>query len=356
MEKEKSAKYIINEIINQCNKLNHKKCFNTKISFDFTKSIEVLKETNQILDEQPSVLTIDTKTEYSSQFVIVGDLHGNLESLARIINKYGYPPQTRYLFLGDYVDRGKNSAAVLILLYSLKCLYNDDIFLIRGNHEFKSMTDHYGFKDECNKLSNSKNEFDGKLFYKMAVETFSNLPICAILNDIYFCVHGGISALIDNRDQLFNLKKVGEDLSFEYSVQAEFLWNDPSIDCLQYERSLRGIGCIFGQDALNEFLEKMKFKRVIRGHQSEMEGYNYPFDPDGGILTVFSSLDYCGMMNEAAVAIIDDDDENEKIQTISVLPNSYYVKMRFVLPEDMISIAYLPLSINLEYLPNLILA
>lgn len=355
MEKEDSCKKIISEIIAQCNK-HDESYFNTNIIIDINRSIDVIRQVNEILDKEPAVLTINIQTLNCSNLVIVGDLHGNLESLARIINNYGYPPKKRYLFLGDYVDRGKNSCAVIIMLYALKCLYHDDIFLIRGNHEFKNMTDHYGFKDECFRVF--QNFKDGELFYNMVVETFSKLPICAILNDQVFVVHGGVSALIESREQLLKIKKVGEDFTSEDSVQAEFLWSDPQIDYLQYEPSPRGIGCLFGQNALNEFLEKMQLIQVIRGHQNEMDGYNYPFDKEGRILTVFSSIDYCGMLNDAAVAILNDKDNSLKleIETFRLLPKKCYTKMRIVLPEEILLSSHEPFGLNLSQIPNLILA
>lgn len=322
----KEEQHYFNTILKIISSLSiHKRfsSFNSPIPFDLDIALDIVENAVELFNNEPSVLQIKTKTQESSEFVIVGDIHGNLNSLARILTVKGYPPKTRYLFLGDYVDRGENSCEVMVLLYSLKCLFPNDIFLIRGNHEFKDMTDNYGFKYECFKRIHKNNEFNGpEKFYQLVTDSFASLPICAILNNDIFCVHGGITALIDSRNQLLKINKVGNQFCQDDSVQAEFLWNDPSSDTDTYEQSSRGIGCIFGQDALKTFLDNMEFKLVIRGHQSVMNGYEWPLAQNSGILTVFSSLDYCGTFNNGAVAIILDKNEDNqlvKTQTFYVL-------------------------------------
>lgn len=279
----------------------------TQVAFDIQTSFKIIRKVSNILRNEPPVLIIDTKKE-ESDFVIVGDIHGNLESLISIFNERGYPPNTKYLFLGDYVDRGMNGCEVLIFLFALKCLYENSIFLIRGNHEFIDMTDRYGFKFECYKrvqvTINDKTYFAGKSFYKAITDIFKYFSICAILDDSIFCVHGGISALIKNRQELLNINKVGDQFCFADYVQAEFLWNDPDNSILQYDKSKRGIGCTFGKNAVSDFLAAMDFKLIIRGHQNEMEGFNWPFGNNGGVLTIFSAYDYCGSLNNGGIAVI----------------------------------------------------
>lgn len=295
---------------------NHKRfsSFSSPIPFDLNIAMKIIQSAEELFKNENSVLNIQTKTSESSEFVVVGDIHGNLNSLARILTVKGYPPKTRYLFLGDYVDRGENSCEVMILLYTLKCLFPEDIFLIRGNHEFKDMTDIYGFKFECMKRIKRTNDDypSSDIFYQKITDTFASLPICAILNNKIFCVHGGITALIDSRNKLLSIKKVGHQISKNDPVQVELLWNDPCNDIDYYQASPRGIGCIFGQDALNAFLIKMGFDLVIRGHQNVNNGFEWPLEQNNGILTVFSSLDYCGTFNNGAVAIISDQNDVEE--------------------------------------------
>lgn len=280
---------------------------NSEVIFDIPKSFKIIQKASEILKREPAVLQLNTQ-KTKSDFVIVGDIHGSLESLFKIFDTKGHPKKTRYLFLGDYVDRGNSSCEVMILLYSFKCLYPDNIHLIRGNHEFRDVTDYYGFKDECNKrVKRRKNGLtfsEGKLFYELITDSFKYFPICAILNNSIFCVHGGISSLLDNRRQLLSIQKVGIELDFNDVIQSELLWNDPSNSISLYEKSERGVGFVFGQEALNSFLRKLNFKLVIRGHQMEDDGYNWPFGETGGILTVFSSIEYCGFPNSAGLAVV----------------------------------------------------
>lgn len=276
---------------------------NSEIAFDISSAIKIIEKATEILRNEPSVLKANSLSD-KTDVVIVGDIHGNIESLINIFQTKGDPTNTKYIFLGDYVDRGNNSCEVIMLLYAFKCLYPENIYLIRGNHEFRDMNDNYGFKEECFKRINSQNGISNKTFYNKITNSFQYLPVCAILNNKIFCVHGGISALIDNREELMKVKKVGLQYTQNDSVQAEFLWNDPDKNVETYKRSSRGIGCIFGNEALNEFLNRMEFDMVIRSHQSQMNGYEWTFGKKGGILTVFSSSDYCGSSNNAAVAIV----------------------------------------------------
>ncbi|KAK8838904.1 hypothetical protein M9Y10_032361 [Tritrichomonas musculus] len=359
-KKEEEYFNTILKIIVSCNRHKSLSSLYSNVEFDINTAIQIAEEVNKLLKKEPSVLQITTKAPESSDFIIVGDIHGNLNSLARIFTEKGYPPQTRYLFLGDYVDRGENSCEVLVLLYSLKCLFPNDIFLIRGNHEFKDMTDIYGFKAECIKRIPEKS---AENFYNKITDTFASLPICAILNDSIFCVHGGISALVENREQLLNVKKVGHLFCRDDSVQAEFLWNDPSDETKFYEQSSRGIGCIFGLDALNIFLTNMDFKLVIRGHQSVATGYEWPLGEDAGILTVFSSLDYCGTYNDGAIAIIPNEDNDNslvKVQTIYVLTKRDFLSFKYEIPSSLLEkqLIHMPVQTNLQLIdyPKVILA
>lgn len=292
---------------------------NPDVPFDIKSSFEIIKATANILKNEPAVLKIDTK---NSEFVIVGDIHGSLDSLLRIFEKKGTPETTRYLFLGDYVDRGPRSCEVIMLLYSYKYLYPDNIYLIRGNHEFRYINEIYGFKQEC--LNRVKQTIKGKIknrgasFYRTTTKTYKYLPLCAIINDNIFCVHGGISGYLKSREELLNIEKVySKNTVFENgSISAEFLWNDPDPNIQKYGRSHRILGHTFGRKILNDFRNHMKFDIVIRGHQMEMNGYDWPFGEDGGLLTVFSAPNYCDGPNGSAIAFVKSDRTVEVEQII----------------------------------------
>lgn len=282
---------------------------NSELYFDINFSLKIIKKVTKIFKSEPNVLNI-RKNPKNKDFVIVGDIHGSLESLIYILKNKGDPSTTQYLFLGDYVDRGANSCEVIIMLYTLKCLYPANIHLIRGNHEFKDMTDEYGFKDECTKRIKSKK--DSKIFYKKIVSTFRFLPICSIVNDKIFCVHGGISSFIKDRNHFSYVNKVGDKLTSFDHIQTEFFWSDPSTLTLDYaenpSRHRLDIQ-IYGKNALKKFLKNNKFDLVIRAHEFTQNGYNWPFGENGKILTIFSSMNYCNLSNSAAVALVSDDNK-----------------------------------------------
>jgi diadenosine tetraphosphatase ApaH/serine/threonine PP2A family protein phosphatase len=239
--------------------------------------LDLIRLMSDLLTQERAVLTL-----YGS-FIVVGDIHGNLGTLVRIFDELGYPDSRRFLFLGDYIDRGPHSCEVLLLLYALKVLFPDHIFLLRGNHEIGAMSVTYGFRQEC--LS----RFLPRV-YSAFLDSFCRLPVAATINDRFFCVHGGLTPdlTIDSLDK----------------SSEEILWSDPRNDLAGFSVSERGRGFYFGQDAVKSFLTRERLAMIVRSHEHCRTGFDWPFGDDGGCLTVFSSVDYCSEMNDGSVCVI----------------------------------------------------
>ena len=251
---------------------------------------QILRHGRNLLRNEPFML------ELSGEIVIVGDLHGNIDDLIRIFEKMKYPPQTRYLFLGDYVDRGNFSCEVMILLIALKVLYPTCVYLLRGNHETYSLSQNYGFFDEvCSKFNET--------IYEEFVDTFQLLPLCAVVGNRIFCVHGGISPKMTKLKHLRTLSKPSE-INGD-SVYSDLVWSDPSDDVHYFEPSNRGRGYLYGSAALTEFLDENQLDLVVRSHETCNTGVLWPFinnpKTNDKCITIFSSTDYCQSGNNAAV-------------------------------------------------------
>ena len=229
--------------------------------------------------------------------IVVGDVHGHILDLLRIFHEKGLVPETKYLFLGDYVDRGSFSIETISLLFLLKILYPDSIYLIRGNHEFSEVCDHDTLLKECSSLYNSRD------IYETITETFSYLPLAATIGNYALCVHGGIGRSFCFVNQLRSLKRPIRD--FSNPIVEQLLWSDPSNEIEYFGDSPRGLGQLFGFNAISSFLEQEDFSILIRGHQcmnlgAEMQCKNK-------VLTVFSCSNYCGVINNlAAIVLIPD--------------------------------------------------
>jgi protein phosphatase len=258
------------------------------------------------------------RLDLHGSFVVVGDLHGNIDDLLRVFRRYSYPPKQCYLFLGDYVDRGNNSIETILLLYALKVLFPASVFLLRGNHECEAVSKTYGFKEECNTY------FKKRRTYHRICQTFAQLPIAAVLNDHIFCVHGGLSPSIQFLSDLTDqIHRPVPDLS--RSVAEDLLWSDPSSDVQRFGESPRKIGCLFGREIFERFLDDNGLSYMIRAHEFCAQGTKVDF---GACRTVFSASDYLGRGNSGAVAIVE---ENGAIE-VGIFEPSIVAGHRIVLP------------------------
>lgn len=219
----------------------------------------------------------------NGKYIVIGDLHGHLMDLFRIFKHFGWPPRNKYLFLGDIVDRGEFSLETCTIIFLLKVLYPEHVFVIRGNHEFAEMYKTSGFGDE---LRNSYKEFDVSPFFDMA---FCEIPIAAIINLRYLCIHGGIGPRFLNISDIEMIPRplVGylDDLS------QSILWSDPNLYVVGFQPSSRGCGFFFGEDVCSSFLDRNCIDMIVRGHECVEKGVEFVFNRK--CMTVFSASKYC---------------------------------------------------------------
>ncbi|KAF7683134.1 Serine/threonine-protein phosphatase PP-X like protein 3 [Astathelohania contejeani] len=231
----------------------------------------IINISSSLFFNEPNLLRLETPV------TIVGDIHGQFYDLLNMFELVGQIPQTNYLFLGDYVDRGYNSVETILLLLLLKIQYPNSIFMIRGNHETQLLSSTYGFKDECLKKYNT-------VFYLKICELFQLLPVAALIKDRIFAVHGGISPDINLKD----IDKI--DRVNDITKLSDLMWSDP-YDENGFHVSPRGAGILFGEDVTNIFLEKNGIEMIVRSHQLVYEGFKVMFG--GKVVVVWSAPNYC---------------------------------------------------------------
>lgn len=220
-----------------------------------------------------------------SPITICGDIHGQFYDLKKLFEVGGDCPETNYLFLGDFVDRGYYSLETFLYVLALKLRYPDRIHLLRGNHESRQTTQVYGFYEEClRKYQNSQ-------VWKEVTDLFDYLPIGALIDNNILCVHGGLSPLISTLDQISALDRF-QEIPHD-GAMCDLLWSDPEErpGWEGWNESPRGAGCLFGKDQVLSFNAKNNLRCIVRAHQLSKEGYKRMFDDN--LITVWSAPNYC---------------------------------------------------------------
>lgn len=251
--------------------------------------------------------------ELKSSVVVVGDLHGQILDLFRILKEFGRPIEYQYLFLGDIVDRGEFSLETATLIFALRVLYPRNVYIIRGNHEFHELCSRCGFLDEIISIYGS-NEV-----YNAFIECFNYLPLLSLIDDEIICVHGGIGPSWFSFKQTSTLKR--PIFEFHDQIVSAIVWSDPSHQVEEFGVSPRGTGHLFGESALTEFLHLNSKKLLVRGHECVEKGCEYMLNNQ--IVTVFSASNYCGMCNNLSGVFIVRPNHQYEIRTFPPLP---YIK------------------------------
>lgn len=192
-----------------------------------------------------------------------GDIHGQYSDLLRLFGKGGFPPEANYLFLGDYVDRGRQSLETICLLLAYKIKYPENFFMLRGNHEAASINRIYGFYDECKRRYNVK-------LWRVFADCFNCLPVAAIVDEKILCMHGGLSPHLANLDLIKNIARP-TDVP-ESGLLCDLLWSDPGrMNLPEWEINDRGVSFTFSATVVSEFLSNHDLDLICRAHQVDFQ-------------------------------------------------------------------------------------
>ncbi|CEP09740.1 hypothetical protein [Parasitella parasitica] len=283
------------------------------------QALKILHDTKSLLAKEPNLLRIP------APITICGDVHGQYYDLLKLFEVGGAPADTRYLFLGDYVDRGYFSIECVLYLWAHKLWYPDTFFLLRGNHECRHLTDYFTFKLECQKKYSEE-------VYDVVMECFDSLPLAAVVNDQFLCVHGGLSP------ELKTLKDIEEIDRFKETptsgLMCDLLWSDPyeefdTDNGPKFEHNhVRGCSYFYSYRATCNFLDKNNLLSVIRAHEAQANGYRmYRKSKSTGfpaLMTIFSAPNYIDVYNNKA-AVLRYDKSVLNIRQFNCTPHPYWL-------------------------------
>ncbi|VVT54449.1 uncharacterized protein SAPINGB_P004081 [Magnusiomyces paraingens] len=284
------------------------------------QALYIINSASETMRSEPTLL------EVSAPVTVCGDIHGQYYDLMKLFEVGGDPSKTRYLFLGDYVDRGYFSIECVLYLWALKMWYPDSVFLLRGNHECRHLTGYFTFKLECEHKYNEK-------IYDACIASFCTLPLAAVMNNQFLCVHGGLSPELHTLDDLRTLNRFREPPT--HGLMCDLLWSDPAEDFGRETTSehftrndVRGCSYFYTYAATCAFLERNKLLSVIRAHEAQDAGYRtYQRTRTTGfpsLMTIFSAPNYLDSYNNKA-AVLKYENNSMNIRQFNSSPHPYWL-------------------------------
>ncbi|KAK3171674.1 hypothetical protein OEA41_003758 [Lepraria neglecta] len=284
------------------------------------QALWIIERGTEVLKSEPNLLEMD------APITVCGDVHGQYFDLMKLFEVGGDPAETRYLFLGDYVDRGYFSIECVLYLWSLKIWYPNTLWLLRGNHECRHLTDYFTFKLEC------KHKYSERI-YEACVDSFCALPLAAIMNKQFLCIHGGLSPELHTLEDLKSIDRFREPPT--HGLMCDILWADPLEEFGQEKTSeffvhnhVRGCSYFFSYPAACAFLEKNNLLSVIRAHEAQDAGYRmYRKTRTTGfpsVMTIFSAPNYLDVYNNKA-AVLKYENNVMNIRQFNCTPHPYWL-------------------------------
>ncbi|RPB08431.1 Metallo-dependent phosphatase [Morchella conica CCBAS932] len=284
------------------------------------QALFILSRCTEVLKTEPNLLEMD------APITVCGDVHGQYYDLMKLFEVGGNPEETRYLFLGDYVDRGYFSIECVLYLWSLKIHYPNTLWLLRGNHECRHLTDYFTFKLEC------KHKYSERV-YEACMDSFCALPLAAVMNKQFLCIHGGLSPELQTLDDLRSIDRFREPPT--HGLMCDILWADPLEEFGQEKTSdffihnnVRGCSYFFSYPAACSFLEKNNLLSVIRAHEAQDAGYRmYRKTKTTGfpsVMTIFSAPNYLDVYNNKA-AVLKYENNVMNIRQFNCTPHPYWL-------------------------------
>lgn len=289
--------------------------FNTTLdkNIELLKKCEIIKESEvkELCEKAKEILFEESNVQYiEAPVTVCGDIHGQFDDLIELFKIGGFVPETNYLFMGDFVDRGFNSVETFLLLLAYKVRYPERITLIRGNHESRQITQVYGFYDECLRKYGSVN------VWRYCTEVFDYISLAALIEGKIFCVHGGLSPQINSIDEIRNIDRK-QEVPHD-GIMCDLLWSDPDSEVVGFNVSLRGAGFLFGGNVVQAFNTTNNISLIARAHQLVMEGYKPMFD--NSLVTIWSAPNYCYRCGNIASIMELDENLNQTFRIFEAAP------------------------------------
>lgn len=283
-------------------------CIRNGDSISESTLVSLLQRLTEVLYAESNVL------ELTSPITICGDIHAQLYDLFTLFDTVcpnGVIGDEKFLFLGDYVDRGHYSIETFAYLSALKLRYPDQFYLLRGNHECRAVNQMYGFYVEC------RHVFGHNGMYAMFNDIFDALPMAAVIDGRVFAVHGGLSPDVPLIEKISLFDRFHElPASGELS---DLCWSDPGA-VFTWKSNQRGAGWIFGEEETAQFCHNNSIDFVIRSHQLAVSGYEWQFD--NKIITIWSAPNYMYRAGNCAAVMRYVDGDDTDIRVFDACPDS----------------------------------